>query len=159
MASTEIPGEVEQLLRATGWLPGQWNMKQAEAWADRLTAHSGEDGHRHSIFPAAVEAWAEWGGLALRLDGPGVEVARTGFRIDPLAGLHLPRTFTDFGRSLGSRVAPLGEEEGGQAVLAIDESGRVHSLDHTGEWLLGETTAEAVTTLVLGRRPLRLLFA
>jgi hypothetical protein len=53
-------------------------------------------------------------------------------------------------------VAPLGEEHGGQGLLAIDALGRVYSLDHSGEWYLGRTVDHAVTTLVRGTAPERL---
>ncbi|MDH6116672.1 hypothetical protein ABH930_001071 [Kitasatospora sp. GAS204A] len=108
------------------------------------------------VFPAAIEAWAEFGGLSFDLSGAGREVARTPFLLDPLCGLHLPRTLADLSRALDSQVAPLGEERFGQAVLAIDEAGRVYSLDHTGEWFLGADLDHAVTTLLLGIRPERL---
>src|SRR5204862_10301 len=73
----------------------------------------------HSVFPAAVEAWAEFGGLSFDLSGAGRFLARTPFLLDPRCGLHQSRTLADLGRALGSRVAPLGEELYGQALLAI----------------------------------------
>ncbi|MDR3034316.1 MAG: SUKH-3 domain-containing protein, partial [Kitasatospora sp.] len=60
------------------------------------------------------------------------------------------------GRALDTRLAPLGEELYGQALLAVDEQGRVYSLDHTGEWFLGDSVDRAIGTLVLGRAPHRL---
>jgi hypothetical protein len=111
---------------------------------------------QHAVFPAAIEAWAEFGGLAVELTGAGREIARTPFLLDPLCGLHQPRTLADLGRALDSRVAPLGEEAYGQALLAVDEEGRVYSLDHTGEWYLGHSVDQAVATLVLGLQPERL---
>ncbi len=82
--------------------------------------------------------------------------ARTPFRLDPRCGLHQPRTLADLGRALGTRLAPLGEEAYGRALLAIDEAGRVYSLDHAGEWFLGRSVDAAVGTLVLGLRQERL---
>ncbi|WP_377274144.1 SUKH-3 domain-containing protein [Peterkaempfera sp. SMS 1(5)a] len=131
-------------------------MRQAEAWADTLAAHDSPDGHRHSVFPAAVEAWAEFGGIGIDLAGAGENQARTPFIIDPLRGLHQPRTLADLGRALDSPVAPLGEENGGLGLLAIDALGRVYSLDHSGEWYLGQNVDHAVTTLVMGTAPERL---
>ncbi len=121
-----------------------------------MVAHGSPEDVQHAVFPAAVEAWAEFGGLSFDLSGAGREVARTPFLIDPLCGLHQPRTLADLGRALDCRVAPLGEELYGQALLAIDEAGRVFSLDHTGEWFLGVDIDHAVSTLVLGTRPERL---
>lgn len=110
----------------------------------------------HTVFPAALEAWAEFGGLAFDLSGPGRQLARTPFLVDPLCGLHQPRTLADLGRALDTRLAPLGEESYGQALLAIDEEGRVYSLDHTGEWFLGQDIDQAITALVIGAAPERL---
>lgn len=154
--STHFPDDVTETLRCAGWEPEQHDAQQAHTWSEQLSAYRGADGHRHTVHPAAVQVWARFGGLSVRVGGPGEEQARTGFRIDPLIGLHLPRTFVDFGRALGTDVCPLGEESTGNALLAIDAWARVHSLDHTGEWLLGVDIAEAISTLLLGRIPRRL---
>ncbi|WP_371498784.1 SUKH-3 domain-containing protein [Kitasatospora sp. NBC_00374] len=137
-------------LKQAGWHPGRWEIIQAEQWADELAAHGAPPDVRHSVFPAAVEAWAEFGGLSFDLSGAGRAQARTPFLLDPRCGLHQPRTLADLGRALDSKVAPLGEEAFGQALLAIDEGGRVFSLDHAGEWFLGHSIDQAVSTLVLG---------
>ncbi|WP_371479827.1 SUKH-3 domain-containing protein [Kitasatospora sp. NBC_00315] len=150
-------------LKTAGWHPGRWQILQAEQWADTLAGHDAPaddpGGVRHSVFPAAVEAWAEFGGLAFESAGAGRELARTPFLLDPLCGLHQPRTLADLGRALDTRLAPLGEEMYGRALLAIDEAGRVYSLDHTGEWYLGDSVDQAVTTLLLGTTPARLCIA
>ncbi|WP_280672326.1 MULTISPECIES: SUKH-3 domain-containing protein [unclassified Kitasatospora] len=149
--------DVAAALKQAGWHPGRWEIRRAEEWADQLLAQGSPTGVPHTVFPAAVEAWAEFGGLSFDLSGAGRQVARTPFLLDPLCGLHQPRTLADLGRALDSRVAPLGEELYGQALLAIDEAGRVFSLDHTGEWFLGADLDQAVSTLVLGTLPERLL--
>lgn len=77
-------------------------------------------------------------------------------RIDPLAGLHLARTLSDLGRALETEISPLGAEGDDQAVLAIDSSGRVYSVDHTGDWYLGADIDQALSTLLLGLQPQRL---
>ncbi|WP_442906167.1 SUKH-3 domain-containing protein [Kitasatospora sp. NBC_00458] len=151
-----FPADVAAELKATGWHPGRWQIRQAEEWADTLVGYGGPAGVQHSVFPAAVEAWAEFGGLAFDLSGPGRQLARTPFLIDPLRGLHQPRTLADLGRALDTRLAPLGEEAYGQALLVVDEEGRVYSLDHTGEWFLGHGVDQAIAALVLGTAPERL---
>lgn len=143
-------------LKQAGWHPGRWEIRQAELWADALVAYGGPLEPQHSVFPAAIEAWAEFGGLAFDVPGPGRLLARTPFLIDPRCGLHQPRTLADLGRALDTRLAPLGEELHGQALLAVDEQGRVYSLDHTGEWFLGHSVDQALATLVLGLAPHRL---
>ncbi|WP_435652511.1 SUKH-3 domain-containing protein [Kitasatospora purpeofusca] len=151
-----FPADVAAELKAAGWHPGRWQIRQAEEWADTLAGHGGPTDVPHTVFPAAVEAWAEFGGLAFDLAGPGRQLARTPFLVDPLCGLHQPRTLADLGRALDTRIAPLGEEAYGQALLAIDEEGRVFSLDHTGEWYLGDSVDRAISALVLGTAPERL---
>lgn len=148
--------DVANALKKAGWFPGRREIRQAEQWADVLTSHGGPSDPPHSVFPAAIEAWAEFGGLAVELAGPGRTLARTPFRIDPHCGLYQPRTLADLGRALDTRLAPLGEELHGQALLAVDEQGRVFSLDHTGEWFLGHTPDQALSTLILGIPPERL---
>ncbi|AZS72265.1 SUKH-3 domain containing protein [Streptomyces lydicus] len=162
--STRFPAAVDVALHEAGWQPGRWDIEQAEHWADTLRAHTSPAGHRHTVFPAAVEAWAEFGGLHITGPGPGRHIAPAPFAIDPLHGLHLARTLGDLGRALETDVAPLGREElttrdgdtYSQATLAIDTEGRVYSLDHTGDWYLGPDIDSALGVLVLGTRPVRL---
>jgi hypothetical protein len=156
LSTTRFPVPVDAALRDAGWQPGRWNIKQAEHWADTLRGHVSPGGHRHSIFPAAVEVWAEFGGLRVTAPGPGRQTAPTPIHFDPLAGLHLARTLADLGRALDTEISPLGEEGDSQAVLAIDAEGRVYSLDHTGDWYLGPTIDHALATLVTGVQPARL---
>ncbi|MCR8945821.1 SUKH-3 domain-containing protein [Streptomyces bacillaris] len=155
-SSTRFAVPVDAALREAGWQPGRWDIRQAEEWADALRAHTSPAGHRHAVFPAAVEAWAEFGALHITASAPGRQIAPAAIRIDPLHGLHLARTLGDLGRALETEVAPLGAEGDEQAVLAIDTEGRVFSIDHTGDWFLGQDIDEALTTLVTGAQPARL---
>ncbi|MEU2428016.1 SUKH-3 domain-containing protein [Streptomyces sp. NPDC007861] len=154
--TTRFPVAVDAALRDAGWQPGRWDIKQAEHWADTLRAHESPGGHRHAVFPAAVEAWAEFGALRITPPGPGRQIAPAVLHFDPLAGLHLARTLGDLGRALDTELTPLGEEGDAQAVLAIDAEGRVYSLDHTGDWYLGPDVDQALATLVTGAQPARL---
>ncbi|MFJ1825412.1 SUKH-3 domain-containing protein [Streptomyces sp. NPDC088178] len=156
-SSTRFPVAVDAALRAAGWQPGRWDIRQAEEWADALRSHTSPAGHQHAIFPAAVEAWAEFGGLHITASAPGRQIAPAPVRIDPMRGLHLARTLGDLGRALETEVSPLGEEGDGQAVLAIDNEGRVYSIDHTGDWYLGPDIDQALATLVGGIQPERLV--
>ncbi|MGA4841434.1 SUKH-3 domain-containing protein [Streptomyces sp. G45] len=155
-STTRFPVPIDAALRATGWQPGRWDIKQAEIWADTLRRHTSPAGHQHTVFPAAVEAWAEFGGLHITPQGPGRQIAPAPLHLDPLYGLHMARTLGDLGRALGTDVAPLGEETETQALLAIDAEGRVYSLDHSGDWYLGAHIDQALTTLIAGTQPVRL---
>ncbi|MFE7749861.1 SUKH-3 domain-containing protein [Streptomyces sp. NPDC057428] len=155
-STTRFSLNVDAALRNAGWEPGRWDIRQAEEWADALRSHSSPAGHQHAVFPAAVEAWAEFGGLRIKAIAPGRQIATTTVVIDPLNGLHLARTLGDLGRALETEVAPLGEEGDGQAVLAIDSEGRVYSVDHTGDWYLGSDIDRALEALMTGAQPTRL---
>ncbi|MER7955573.1 SUKH-3 domain-containing protein [Streptomyces sp. NPDC096030] len=157
LSTTRFPVNVDAALREAGWQPGRWDIKLAEQWADALRAHVSPGGHRHSVFPAAVEAWAEFGDLHVTAPGAGRQIAPTTLHFDPLAGLHLARTLADLGRALDTEISPLGEEVEQQAVLAIDLEGRVYGLDHTGDWFLGQDIDTALATLINGVQPTRLV--
>ncbi|MCX4963141.1 SUKH-3 domain-containing protein [Streptomyces virginiae] len=155
-SATRFPVAVDSALRTAGWEPGRWDIKQAEYWADAMRDHTTPAGHRHTVFPAAVEAWAEFGGLTVAGHGPGRQIAPTSVRIDPLTGLHLARTFADLGRALSTQLCPLGVEADGGSHVGIDREGRVYGIDHTGDWYLGSNVDEALTLLLTGLQPTRL---
>ncbi|MGW3589402.1 SUKH-3 domain-containing protein [Streptomyces fungicidicus] len=155
-STTRFAVPVDAALRTAGWQPGHWDIKQAEIWADTLRDHTSPAGHRHAVFPAAVEAWAEFGGLRINPGGPGRQIAPATLHLDPLHGLHMARTLGDLGRALDTEVSPLGAETDTQALLAIDTQGRVYALDHTGDWYLGPHIDHALTSLISGTQPTRL---
>jgi len=155
-STTRFPVPVDAALRKAGWLPGRWDIKQAEFWADALREHVSPAGHRHAVFPAAVEAWAEFGGLHIAPIGPGRQIAPAVFHFDPLHGLHQARTLSDLGRALATDLAPLGAEPDTHTLLAIDTAARIYALDHTGDWYLGHTIDQALGALISGTHPVRL---
>ncbi|WP_128375892.1 SUKH-3 domain-containing protein [Streptomyces cavernae] len=153
---TRFPVPVDAALRTAGWQPGRWNIKQAEIWADTLREHTSPAGHRHAVFPAAVEAWAEFGALHITAKGQGRQISPATLDLNPLHGLHMARTLGDLGRSLDTEVTPLGEETDNNTLLAIDTEGRVYALDHTGDWYYGPDLDQALTSLLSGIPPIRL---
>ncbi|MGW1978844.1 SUKH-3 domain-containing protein [Streptomyces sp. NPDC001889] len=160
LSTTRFPVAVDAALREAGWVPGRWDIKLAEHWADTLRGYESPAGHRHAVFPAAVEVWAEFGDLRIAGLGPGRQCAPPVVRMQPLAGLHMARTLGDLGRAVGAEMAPLGVEgegeEGGGGVLAVDAEGRVYCVDHAGDWYLGPDIDRALTTLITGLQPPRL---
>lgn len=154
--TTRFPVAVDDPLRTAGWQPGRWDIRQAEQWADTLRAHLSPAGHRHAVFPAAVEVWAEFGTLFINPTGPGRHIAPAPVHIDPLPGLHAARTLSDLGRALGTEICPLGTEGEGDALLVIDAERRVYSLDPTGDWYLGPDFDTALSALLMGLTPARL---
>ena len=106
-------------------------------------------------MPPAVEAWAEFAGLAVPAGEEGEEVAPSAFVLDPMLARYSVATLAELAVAIRAPLSPLGEEGGGTGLLAIDDEGRVFVCDHTGEWFLGATIDEAITALVLGLRPRR----
>ncbi|MDH6226562.1 MULTISPECIES: SUKH-3 domain-containing protein [Streptomyces] len=158
-SSTRFAVHVDAALRAAGWEPGRWDIRQAEVWADALREHVSPAGHTHAVHTAAVEVWAEFGGLRVAPSGPGRQVAPAELDMDPMHGLHMARTLGDLGRALGTELCPVGAEPGSGALLAVDALGRVYALDHAGDWFLGPGIDQALTTLVTGTAPVRLTTA
>lgn len=158
-SATRFPVPVDDALRTAGWHPGRWDIRQAERWADTLRGHTTPGGHQHSVFPAAVEVWAEFGDLPINPTGPadsGRDQAPAALRIDPLLALHATRTLADLGRALDTEICPLGTDGDHAALLVMDTDGRVYSLDHTGDWYLGRDFDTALSGLLTGVRPERL---
>jgi hypothetical protein len=155
-STTRFAVAVDDALRAAGWEPGRWDMRQAEEWADTLRLHVSPGGHQHAVLPAAVEVWAEFGNLPIAPTGPGRAIAPSHVRIDPLHALHAARTLGDLGRALRTEICPLGTDGSDAALLAIDSEARVYSLDHTGDWYLGRDFDTALTALLTGVCPERL---
>ncbi|WP_320774125.1 SUKH-3 domain-containing protein [Streptomyces sp. CRN 30] len=153
---TRFPAPVDTALRTAGWQPGRWDIRQAEVWADALRDHRSPAGHRHAVFPAAVEAWSEFGGLHITSPATGRQLAPATLHLNPLHGLHMARTLGDLGRALHTEVAPLGQEPDTHTLLAVDAVGRAYALDHTGDWYLGPTVDQALTALLTGIPPVRL---
>ena len=142
--------EVAEVLRQHGWQEGRHVDDAVTAEAVRLVEVRG-----HRPFPAAVQALAEFGGIYVQQDGPGRELRRRPFALDPTMAAGSADTLADFGRVIGAALFPLGIEGDHDALLAIDERGRVFALDHTGEWLLGDTVVDALETLISGAQPPR----
>ncbi|MFD9412214.1 SUKH-3 domain-containing protein [Streptomyces sp. NPDC059989] len=66
-----------------------------------------------------------------------------------------PATFHRLGEDIGVRLFPLGRSDA-DAPIAVDELGRLFTVDHGGARLLGESVPEGLTALARGRMPVRL---
>jgi hypothetical protein len=76
------------------------------------------------------------------------------FSVDPVHAAYTADTLADFGAVLGVRLFPIGAGHP-DAILAVDDHGRVFALDQAGEWFLGDDIDAALTTLLLGLAPPR----
>jgi hypothetical protein len=150
-----FPPLVAETLAAAGWQPGARDDERAKMWALRLAGYAAPDGRHHAVVPAALEAYAEFGGLSVPAGDDGEEIAPSSFVLDPFRVLHTVATLAGLAAATGSPLSPLGEEGDGTGVLAVDGEGRVFVCDHTGEWYLGGSVDEALTALVLGLQAAR----
>ncbi|MEV6695183.1 SUKH-3 domain-containing protein [Micromonospora sp. NPDC051196] len=150
-----FPPLVAEILAAAGWSPGLRDDGRAREWALRLAADATPDGRQHAMTAAAVQAYAEFGGLRLRPQGAGEQIAPSEVHLDPFRVRHTVATLAELATVIGVPLSPLGEEGGGTGILAVDEQGRVFVLDHTGDWFLGASVDAALSTLLLGRQPAR----
>jgi SUKH-3 immunity protein len=141
-ARSDWSEETEQHLRDAGWTPGRH--VPTDDWEAALREHGGFETH-----PAARKFLAEFGGLAVNVSGPGQNMARQPFRLDPTAAEHEDEMFTDYGEEIGKSLYPVGQLGDGGAYLAIDENGAVYwFMDNIGK--LGDTAREALDALVRG---------
>lgn len=124
-------------------------------WVLELSAYASPAGQRHVVVPAAIDAFRRVGGLRRTPNGPGEQVAASGFVVDPIRALASVDTLANLGEAIGSRLTPLGVENDGTGLLAIDEQARVFVLDPTAEWFLGNGVDDALETLLAGRTPAR----
>ena len=148
--------DVEAALRRGGWNPEVRDDSRARRWALDLASYATPDGRAHVVVPPALAVFASYGGVTVAPGDDGQQVAPSGFCLDPSRVLASVTTLAAFGQVLHTALTPIGEEGDGTGLLAIDGDGRVFLLDHTGDWFLGDTIDDALSTLVLGVQPPRL---
>jgi hypothetical protein len=140
---------LREALLTAGWRPGRSEVARVEAWRQRLDTPEG-----FTMFPAARDALAEFGGLKVDMTGPGIDFARGSFDLDPTLALCEEELFRDYEKEPKSRLYPLGEAYGGPMYLAISESGSVFAIDLIANEMrrIGRSMVEAMEGIVLGRR-------
>jgi hypothetical protein len=116
---------------------------------DQVLAARGVE-HRHTVFPAAVEALERYLDADSAVQVPGRAVRTAPFHIDPLWAADTADTLARVARRVGAPLFPLGSA-GHEGFLAIDPQRRVFLIDETGEWSLGTGLPAALDTLLLGR--------
>src|SRR6185369_2250489 len=106
---------------------------------------------RLPLFPAAVEALAEFMGLRFRqLDsGPGVQLWPHGQR-------SVVDSYVAFGDAIGVPVFPFGRSEDGPSDVVIDAAGRLYVLRPDGDFYLADNVVDALVGLVRGLDPRRM---
>ncbi|MFJ8477002.1 SUKH-3 domain-containing protein [Kitasatospora sp. NPDC094011] len=143
-------GVVEETLRAAGWWPGR--RVPVERWRGMLEASG-----LIRMHEAAEEFLSEFGGLDVRVSGPGIDVARTRFRFDPELTVGEEDRFAEWSAEVGLDLFPIGELDGGRFFLGIDGDGEI-CLVETWVATFGPVQ-EALEKLVLGIAPRRISLA
>lgn len=149
-----FPPAVAQVLAAAGWAPGRGT--DVAAVLNIVGENADPDAEPIEPFDAARAVIAEFGGLVVDQDGPGIDLRRRPFTIDPTLVYGTGDTLADLGKRLNTKLFPVGTDGNQDSILAVDETGRVYALDHAGTWYLGDTVDAALVTLVTGAQPLRL---
>ena len=146
-----FPHEVARTLAGGGWLElGSLDVLGEEA-VERTEAASGG---RLRAFAAARRVAAEFPRVRCGRRGPGTRRAIRLLTLDPVPGAHAVGALAELSEVIGAALFPIGVE-GGDAVVAIDERGRVFVLDQAGEWFVGDTLDEALVGLLTGDGPAR----
>lgn len=133
---------IVKILRDAGWHENR-NLNPALSIPSQFTP-----------FPRALEVLAEFGGLRFGSCGAGIECATSDVYFEPNKARHLVSQLRSFEGILLTRLAPLGELDGGHAYLIIDEEGRMYVLSAMSLDLLplASTFSEGLEFLLLGKR-------
>ncbi|MET9129620.1 SUKH-3 domain-containing protein [Streptomyces antibioticus] len=141
---TRFATEVERVLRLSGWSPGR--QTDIGVWKEPL---SGFTWH-----PAAERFLAEFGGVSVDVSGPGVDVAREPFVIDPELAVGEEEAFQELSERFGRRFFPVGETGQGEFFLALDEDGVLYLLA-ARVFRLGPVD-QGLEKLITGVKPVKL---
>lgn len=144
-----FPHEVARTLAGGGWMDLSSLDVLGEAAIERAVEASG--GHLRP-FPAARRVVAEFPGVRCGRRGPGLRRAIRLLTLDPAPAAYVADALDEFAEVVGAPLFPIGVE-GGDAIVVIDELGRVFVLDQAGEWFVGETVDEALVGLLTGDGP------
>ncbi|MCA2212697.1 SUKH-3 domain-containing protein [Jidongwangia harbinensis] len=152
--SGRFPAEVAGQLADAGWTP--MHRESAEVLADLAindVVRVAGLRHRHRPFPAVREVLTDFPALSSGRRGAGARRAIRQFTIAPLEAAHTADGLAELAEVVGAPLFPLGVEARGDAILAIDDRGRVFALDQGGEWFLGEGIDAVLTGLLTGDGP------
>lgn len=131
--------KIEKSLLDAGWFPGRSVLAQIQL------------PRKFELFHAAARVLDEFAGLHVGETGPGIDNAKLSFYIDAMKGEFADERFLPFAASINSKLYPLGEVDGDNFYLAIDEKGRVF-LAMDDLWFAGHDFEEALETLLSGRK-------
>lgn len=102
------------------------------------------------LFPGAREVLAQFGGIKIREQGPGLEAGREPVHLLPTLCALGEEEFEEAAKRLDVPLYPLGEYSHEAARIAMAEDGRVFILRHD-IWLAGMNFPDALERMVYGR--------
>ncbi len=135
--------ETVAYLAQAGWKDGHDATELSKVWRSQLAPG-------FESFPAADRAMARFGGIDVRVRGPGKNCARTSFRLDPAEAWGEDERFERF--AAWGTMFPLGVAGDGHAFIAIASDGRVYLIMEEIEFI-GDSIEDAIENLVMGIRP------
>jgi SUKH-3 immunity protein/YwqJ-like deaminase len=144
-----FPHEVARILAGGGWMDPGSREGLGAAVIDRVVEASGG---RLRAFPAARRFVTEFAGVRCGRRGPGLRRAVRLLTLDPTPGAYAVAALDDFAQVIGVPLFPIGIE-GDDAIVAVDERGRVFVLDQAGEWFVGDSIDAALVSLLAGDGP------
>lgn len=134
--------ETDRKLRAAGWYPGR--RVPTEQWEETLREHGGFEMHE-----AARAFLAEFGGLEVEQHGPGKNMARMPFRLNPVAAEYDDEIFEVLSEEAEAELYPIGEVDRRNNYLGIAPDGAVYiGMDAVA--LLADNPHQALENLVEG---------
>lgn len=151
-APGRLPEEVAWVLAEAGWedrSPAA-AASLARVQLARALAVPGVE-HRHEAFPAAFEALCRYPPMTTGRKGPGLVQRIRLVEFGTAAAAHSADMLHELGALIRAPLFPVGAENYGETVLAVDERGRVFAVDQGGDWFVGDTLDEALVTLLTGR--------
>ncbi|BEL07967.1 hypothetical protein Q0Z83_061580 [Actinoplanes sichuanensis] len=145
-----FPEEVAWQLSAGDWgAEPEWRERRGAGLVERIEKSPGRE-HTLTRFPVVEAALREFSDVAPGRNGPGVAQWVRWFHLGGGNLLHLADPLHELGSIVGARMFPIGREGFDEAVLAIDEHGRVFALDQGGEWFIADTLDRAIVALATG---------
>lgn len=143
--------ETQVMLENAGWSPYRREARRVDDWKRAFSEH-GEP----ALPGVAEQILLEFGGIEMRVDGPGLHRARGGLRFDPTLALGEAERFGRHSAKLGTQLFPLGEAFDGHAFLGTDSAGKIYLVGDELEFV-GEDIYGAVEAILQGtharRRP------
>ncbi|MEK6238993.1 MAG: SUKH-3 domain-containing protein [Planctomycetales bacterium] len=140
----EISSELRNLLTTVGFHDFRLLGVNASQWIEQLTPE-------YSCFPAADIALRSFGGLTVNVSGPGENVVRSDFELDPTDGIGAGDYYRDHEEIVGGKLYPLGCCSREVDSLVVDDSGRAYCFNDAGVFRFA-STEELIMGLILGRR-------